>query len=211
VPLADADRPTAPLAAVVLAGGQGRRLGGVDKPALDVGGRSLLDRVLLGCPEQTQLVVVGPPRATVRPVRWTREEPPGGGPVAGLAAGLLVVDAPVVMVLAGDLPKVGAALTELVPAARAAIDAGRDGAWVVDGDGRGQPLVSCVATERLRAALPTHPRDRALHPVLVGLRLDPVTAPAGSTVDVDTPDDLAGIRQQLGPPGASRTGRTTDE
>src|SRR4051812_33904528 len=32
--------------AIVLAGGGGRRLGGVDKATLEVGGRTLLDRVL---------------------------------------------------------------------------------------------------------------------------------------------------------------------
>ncbi|OOC53408.1 molybdenum cofactor guanylyltransferase [Nocardiopsis sinuspersici] len=35
----------APLDAVVLAGGAGRRMGGVDKPGLDVAGRTLLERV----------------------------------------------------------------------------------------------------------------------------------------------------------------------
>ncbi|NJP68904.1 NTP transferase domain-containing protein, partial [Streptomyces spiramenti] len=36
----------APFDAVVLAGGAGRRLGGADKAAVRVGGRTLLDRVL---------------------------------------------------------------------------------------------------------------------------------------------------------------------
>ncbi|MGW0901366.1 NTP transferase domain-containing protein, partial [Streptomyces goshikiensis] len=37
--------------AIVLAGGAARRLGGVDKPALPVGARTLLDRVLDACPD----------------------------------------------------------------------------------------------------------------------------------------------------------------
>ncbi|MFE1500369.1 NTP transferase domain-containing protein, partial [Streptomyces albidoflavus] len=37
--------------AVVLAGGAARRLGGSDKPAVRVGGRPLLDRVLGACPD----------------------------------------------------------------------------------------------------------------------------------------------------------------
>ncbi|MFI6941467.1 DUF6457 domain-containing protein [Streptomyces sp. NPDC050418] len=74
--------------AVVLAGGAGRRLGGVDKPAVQVGGRALLDRVLAACADARTTVVVAPPRPTVRPVVWTREEPPGGGPLAALAAGV---------------------------------------------------------------------------------------------------------------------------
>ncbi|MGW4163354.1 DUF6457 domain-containing protein [Streptomyces sp. NPDC004788] len=74
--------------ALVLAGGSARRLGGADKPGVRVGGRPLLDRVLAGCRDARRTVVVASPRATARPVEWTRENPPGGGPVAALDAGL---------------------------------------------------------------------------------------------------------------------------
>ncbi|MGW5420618.1 DUF6457 domain-containing protein [Streptomyces sp. NPDC003943] len=74
--------------AIVLAGGSARRLGGADKPGVRVGGRALLDRVLAGCRDAGRTVVVAAPRATARPVEWTREDPPGGGPVAALDAGL---------------------------------------------------------------------------------------------------------------------------
>ncbi|MER5883949.1 NTP transferase domain-containing protein [Streptomyces sp. NPDC001941] len=90
--------------AIVLAGGAARRLGGVDKPALSVGGRALLDRVLMACREAGRTVVVAEPRPTARPVRWAREEPPGGGPLAALEAGLREVSAPAVLVLSADLP-----------------------------------------------------------------------------------------------------------
>ncbi|BBA98779.1 putative molybdopterin-guanine dinucleotide biosynthesis protein [Actinacidiphila reveromycinica] len=80
--------------AVVPAGGAARRLGGTDKPALTVGGRQLLDRVLAACAAAGETVVVGPRRPTARPVRWAREEPPGGGPVPALAAGLAVLAEP---------------------------------------------------------------------------------------------------------------------
>jgi len=46
--------------AVVLAGGSARRLGGRDKPALDVGGRSMLDAVVTACAAADRTVVVGP-------------------------------------------------------------------------------------------------------------------------------------------------------
>ncbi|MDF4251785.1 DUF6457 domain-containing protein [Streptomyces sp. WMMB303] len=77
-----------PYTALVLAGGGARRLGGADKPAVTVGGRTLLDRVLAACGDATATVVVGPRRPTCRPVLWAREEPPGGGPLAALQAGL---------------------------------------------------------------------------------------------------------------------------
>ena len=64
---------------IVPAGGAASRLGGADKPGLDVGGRTLLDRVLDACTEARTTVVVGPARGTGRAgVRWTREDPPGG-------------------------------------------------------------------------------------------------------------------------------------
>ncbi|WP_344565629.1 DUF6457 domain-containing protein [Streptomyces axinellae] len=73
---------------MVLAGGGASRLGGTDKPAVTVGGRPLLDRVLSACADASVTVVVGPRRPTCRPVAWAREDPPGGGPLTGLYAGL---------------------------------------------------------------------------------------------------------------------------
>ncbi|WP_240501551.1 molybdenum cofactor guanylyltransferase, partial [Streptomyces neyagawaensis] len=90
--------------AVVLAGGAARRLGGADKPGVRVGGRALLDRVLAACAGARTIVVVADPRPTARPVLWAREEPPGGGPLAALDAGLRRTTAPYVVVLSADLP-----------------------------------------------------------------------------------------------------------
>jgi len=90
--------------AVVLAGGAARRLGGEDKPGVRVGGRTLLDRVLAACADATRTVVVADPRSTARPVEWAREDPPGGGPLAALDAGLRHTAAPYVLVLSADLP-----------------------------------------------------------------------------------------------------------
>ncbi|MEU6271275.1 NTP transferase domain-containing protein [Streptomyces populi] len=90
--------------AVVLAGGAARRLGGEDKPGVRVGGRRLLDRVLAACADATRTVVVADPRSTARPVEWAREDPPGGGPLAALDAGLRHTAAPYVLVLSADLP-----------------------------------------------------------------------------------------------------------
>jgi len=72
---------------ILLAGGQGRRLGGVDKAALTVGSRTLLGHALAAARGRV-IVLVGPPREVPRGVRQTREDPPGGGPAAGVAAGL---------------------------------------------------------------------------------------------------------------------------
>ncbi|MDO3705610.1 NTP transferase domain-containing protein [Micromonospora sp. C28SCA-DRY-2] len=93
-------------AAVVLAGGAARRMGGVDKPARPVGGRPMRDRVLAAVADARPRILVGPAGLVPEGVRVTREQPPGGGPVAATAAGLALLEpgTPVVALLAGDLP-----------------------------------------------------------------------------------------------------------
>ncbi|MFG2489589.1 DUF6457 domain-containing protein [Streptomyces caniferus] len=115
---------------IVLAGGAARRLGGADKPALSVGGRPLLDRVLAACPDAAITVVVGPHRPTTRTVVRALEDPPGGGPLAALDAGLRHTTAPTVLVLSADLPFLTAATvyTLLAAATETAAAAAPDGA-----------------------------------------------------------------------------------
>ncbi|MEU8126491.1 NTP transferase domain-containing protein [Micromonospora sp. NPDC049049] len=93
-------------AAVVLAGGAARRMGGLDKPALPIGGRPMRDRVLAAVADATPRVLVGAADAVPAGVRVVREDPPGGGPVAAAAAGLALLDTDVTLValLAADLP-----------------------------------------------------------------------------------------------------------
>lgn len=96
------------IAAVILAGGAGRRMGGVDKPALKVSGRRMLDRVLEACRDTAPRVVVGPARDLPPDVLGTTEDPPGGGPVAAIAAGLAQFDPLLqpskVVIVAADMP-----------------------------------------------------------------------------------------------------------
>lgn len=178
-------------AAVVLAGGAGRRLGGVDKPAQRVGGRALLERVLDAVAEAEQRVVVGPVRTTGRAVSWTREEPAGAGPVAALAAGLAAVQAPVVIVLAADLPFLStAAVGQLLHPVR--LPGTAPGTVLLDDSGAPQWLVSCWRADLLRSAVAGG--SGSLKSVMAPLRPVPVRV-AGLTpppwYDCDTPADLA--------------------
>ncbi|SIN27162.1 molybdenum cofactor guanylyltransferase [Micromonospora cremea] len=159
-------------AAVVLAGGAARRMGGVDKPALPVGGRSMRDRVLAAVADAAPRVLVGPAGVVPPGVRVTREDPPGGGPVTAAAAGLALLDPAtnLVALLAADLPLLTrAAIDELLshlaplrhtgPAASASgsSDVGPerlpDGACFVDADGRRQSLCGVWRVAALRAGL----------------------------------------------------------
>jgi molybdopterin-guanine dinucleotide biosynthesis protein A len=141
-------------AAVVLAGGRARRLGGVDKALVDVGGTTMLDRVLAAAaPNCEELVVVGPPRTTaVAGVRFTIESSPGGGPVPAVAAGLDEAPvADVVVVLAVDLPLL---TSRDVATLCAGLDAGdTDAVAALDHRGRPTPLLAASRAEVLRAAV----------------------------------------------------------
>src|SRR5687768_17947585 len=128
--------PLPPYTAVVLAGGRAARLGGRAKPQLEVGGRTMLDTVLRAVEDAERRVVVGPPQPLPDDVVRVREQPPGGGPVAALKAGLPEVSTDVVVVLAGDLPFLTAAL---VAELRARLTG--DGVLVVDDAGRDQLLL----------------------------------------------------------------------
>jgi molybdopterin-guanine dinucleotide biosynthesis protein A len=150
---------------VVLAGGEGRRLGGVSKPALIVGGRQLLDIALEALVDAHVTVVVGAALPTQRPVTWVREDPIGGGPVAALAAALPLLQSSSVVVLAADLPFITvAAVNHLVSASNTAVTT-----LAVDGDGHDQPLIACYDTAALRAAIPAQPAQASMRALLHSL------------------------------------------
>lgn len=56
-------------------GGRGSRLDGVDKAGIEVGGRTLLEWALDAVIDAREVVVVGDPVPTERPVTFTRESP----------------------------------------------------------------------------------------------------------------------------------------
>ncbi|MFU8851334.1 molybdenum cofactor guanylyltransferase [Micromonospora sp. SL1-18] len=163
-------------AALVLSGGAGRRMGGVDKPARPVGGRPMLHRVLAAVADAAPRIVVGPAGPLPEGVRVTREQPPGGGPVAATAAGLALLDpgTTTVALLAADLPLLTpTAVADLRRALQAsgggfapgdpasgrhrpadgAVRLAADVACYVDGDGRRQQLCGVWRAAALRAAV----------------------------------------------------------
>lgn len=193
---------------MVLAGGAARRLGGADKPGLRVGGRPLLDRVLAACAGATATVVVAEPRATARPVAWAREDPPGGGPLAALDAGLRSTTAEYVVVLSADLPFLDdGTVRRLLSALRGRSGAPEDsakpeGVLLTDPDGRDQPLVAAYRAGALRRELA---ELAAAHGGLTGLPLRRLTAVLDLTrisdpvasFDCDTWDDIAAARARI--------------
>ncbi|GIF71104.1 molybdenum cofactor guanylyltransferase [Asanoa siamensis] len=192
-------------AAVVLAGGSARRMGGSDKPSVLVAGISMRDRVLSAVAAAEPRVVVGGRSDVPDGVRWTREEPPGGGPVAALAAGLATVDpgAEEVVVVAGDLPML---TTAAVHDLREALSTA-DGSLFVDRDGRRQLLCGVWRTAALRrrltemaAAQPGGVAGASMRALIEPLDVVDVSW-AGEDpppwFDCDTDDDLRKVREWL--------------
>jgi molybdopterin-guanine dinucleotide biosynthesis protein A len=187
-------RESPTVTAVVLCGGAGRRFGG-DKTQALIAGLPLLDHVLLALATPWPVVCVGPQRPTARGVTWCREEPPGGGPVAALAAGLAHVTTGSVVVLGGDMPQAGPAATVLA----AALDAqpGVDAVVGTDGDGRRQPLLAAYRLAALRRAMPHPPEGAPFMRLLDGLVVAPLQVDPWVALDVDTPEDLVAARHRL--------------
>lgn len=177
--------------AIILAGGTARRLGGVDKPALDVGGVSLLDRAVDAVAGAARIVVVGPRRPVVREVLWCREQPVGGGPVAAIATGLACTAAEIVVVLAADLPWVCPA----VPVLLGALSSGNV-AVLVDPSGRVNHLAAVWRRAALTAALKSvgDPDGAPVRSLLAGAEQILVPDTGGWGRDCDTWDDLAEAR-----------------
>ncbi|GEM00168.1 molybdenum cofactor guanylyltransferase [Cellulomonas terrae] len=178
--------------AIVLAGGRARRLGGASKPDVEVGGVALLDHALAAVVGASHVVVVGPPQVARPGVATVLEDPPDGGPVAGVAAGLdaLAADGPdLVVVLACDVPGAARVLPALLAAAEAT---DVDGARMVGAEGRPQHLVAGYRRASLRAALDRLPavHGAAMHRLVEGLRLVDVADHEGATVDADTWADV---------------------
>lgn len=201
-PAPGAAAPLEPAAydALVLAGGGARRLGGADKPGVRVGGRALLDRVLAACADARTTVVVAEPRPTPRPVLWAREEPPGGGPLAALDAGIRLSAAEYVVLLSADLPFLdGRTVDELLTTLRTSP---ADGVVLTDADGRDQPLVAAYRTAALRRELAAlgerHGRlaGLPLRRLTGSLHLTRIFGPVAS-FDCDTWDDIATARARI--------------
>jgi molybdopterin-guanine dinucleotide biosynthesis protein A len=159
-------------------------MGVADKTELRVGGRPLLAVARDALIRAGRTVVVGPHGDLV-------EDPPGGGPLAAIAAGLTRIEAPVVVVLAADLPFVTVDAVETL--------VHRASAMAVDDHDQAQYLLAAYRTDELRGALPDLPVGRSLRSVIDALA--PTRVVVGGSPppwwDCDTPEDLARARMWI--------------
>jgi molybdopterin-guanine dinucleotide biosynthesis protein A len=180
---------TSPFSAVVLAGGVAARLDGADKPSLELHGRTLLTWALDAVVDASEVVVVGDPVPTHRPVTFTREDPRHGGPVAALLTGrdALLEPQRLLAVVACDMPYLTAATFRRLRQAAT----GLDGSVLTGPDGRRQ-LAMVLDVARLDAVRPTLEEQHglAMHRLLSPLDLADVAAQGREHRDVDSWSDV---------------------
>jgi molybdopterin-guanine dinucleotide biosynthesis protein A len=190
--------------ALLLAGGAATRLDGADKPAVLVGERTLLQHSMVAVADARRCVVVGPARpgltGTDR-IRRCQEDPPGGGPVAAIAAGVAETSAELVVLLAADMPWVAAAVPALLSAL--AREKSADAAAVVDARGQRNHLAAAWRRPALLTALarcgpPAGVAARSLYrDVAVAEVRAGVDLPEHAAEDCDTWSDIARARARV--------------
>lgn len=186
----DLDLTAAGFCGVVLAGGTAARMDGVDKASVELHGRTLLELAVDAMLDADEVVVVARDSVpTSRPVTFVCEDPPRGGPVAGLLTGVdaLLRRPRLIGVLAVDMPRVTPVTMRRL---REAVD-GHDGAFLVDGGGRRQ-LAGVIRADRLAAVRPDleGQHGMALHRLLAPLTLAEVPADGDEALDIDSWADL---------------------
>lgn len=200
---------TASLAAVVLAGGLSSRLGGGDKPLLELGAGSILETVLDRLHPQCRSIAINANRNLEQYRRFDlpilQDRTTGyAGPLAGLQAGLdwaIAVGARALLTVAGDTPFFPADLLKILA------DASEDGTIAVaSSNGRLHPTFALWPTSlsgdldrflengnrRVLAFIERHPNVKIDFPIvrLPGGQVDPF-------FNINTPDDLAWARRLL--------------
>ena len=177
--------------AIILTGGTSRRFGS-DKSQARLSRYSLLDEILRRLPVGLPVIVVGPGQPTsLRTVQMTREQPINGGPVAGISAGLLLVQTDLVGVIATDMPFAAPLISQLVDE----LSDEADGIVPIDAAGFQQPLCAVYRVDALRKALAQlgDPHDQSMRSLMTLLNVHEVIMgdnAQNALIDIDTPSDL---------------------
>ena len=185
---------------VVLAGGTGARLDGASKPDVVARGLRLLDHVLAGLEQLREqglplgrVCVVAPAEVALPGgVLRALEDPPLGGPVAGIAAGLERLGrcgpaAGLIGLLTCDAPSSWRALPGLIEALRQS-EPGADGVCALDGD-HVQYLLGLYRRRALAAAVAPDGaplRDTAVRRALGTLSVRAIPTTRDVVRDLDT-------------------------
>ena len=182
---------------IVFCGGSGRRLGGVEKPLIEVAGRPLLAWVLERLGKQVATVVLSGADAPAYArfgCEMVPDRAPGEGPLSGLATAVEVAATEWILTCPGDTPYLAENLVELLAA-----DAERVGVAVPHDGNRRQNLFLLMRRDRAASLVRFFEQGgRAAHRWLDqnGISVTDLSAIAGSFFNVNTPDDLEAWRRR---------------
>ena len=185
----------ADVAAVILAGGKARRMGGGDKPLLRLGGETMLNRIVATLAAEHAHIALS---ANGAPARFYLDLPvlsdstPGQGPLGGVLAGLewaAALGAAALLSVPGDTPLIPAGLAAALAPAPAVAESG----------GRRHHLVALwptAAAHALRAWL-RHSGQRSVRAFAETLPMRGVAFAGDPFANVNTPGDLAALQARL--------------
>lgn len=182
------------VAAVILAGGQGRRMGGADKGLIDYQGRPLVEWVLEALAPQVDEIVISANRNLERYALYGRRVLPDTlpdfpGPLAGVLAALEAVRADWLLVAPCDTPHLPADLAlRLLGAAQL------EGVPLAVAEDATQVHYTCFmvrADQRDNLAAFLAGGGRAVHRWQAGLSSTHVRFDAACFANLNRPDDLA--------------------
>lgn len=190
-----------PEAVLVLAGGTAQRLGGVSKPDYKIGPSRLID-IAIDEVEHTgfrgRIVVIAPGELDVREgVELTLEDPPHGGPLAGVGAGIAALEnlpgSAIVALMTCDAPltpRLWGELCSKLDEVDAAIPmSGRD-------EARPQYLHGCYRLRSLRRV--SVERNASIRQGFAQIEAARVVDENWYCMDVDTPADAEELAVRLG-------------
>ncbi|MCY3841626.1 MAG: molybdenum cofactor guanylyltransferase [Gammaproteobacteria bacterium] len=186
------------ITAVILCGGRATRLGGIEKPLADLGGKSLLAHVIARLEPQVDSIVLSVGRGFAHyagfgyPVVVDHE--PDQGPLAGIVSALAVVETPWTLTTPADTPFLPSNLVQaLAPSCR------EHGAAVVSAGGHRQNLAMLLDQSQAASLAEFYGTGgRAVHRWLVARNVDEVAFPVDGFLNINTPDDLALALSELG-------------
>ena len=179
------------ITAIILCGGRATRLGGVDKPLIEVGDKTLLEHVIDRVRPQVDELLLSCAKTTAaheafgHPVVEDRDA--SQGPLGGFVSALAHVRTPWVFTTPADTPFLpGNLVTSMAEACE------RTGAAVVTAGGHRQNLAMLLDAEHAQS-LAAFYKDggRAIHRWLVANAITEVDFAADDFLNVNTAEDLA--------------------
>jgi len=186
-----------PTTAIILCGGRGRRLGGVDKALVDLGGKPLVQHVIERLEPQVDAIVLSGPRD---PVQYRQfgypvigDEDSDQGPLAGIISAFAAVETIWLLTTPVDTPFLP---PDLVTSLASPCWFG--GAAVVRAGGHRQNLAMLLNLARFEALADYYESGgRAVHRWLTANDVEEVEFPAAAFFNVNTPDDLQRARERV--------------